>query len=463
MTTIEVTLPTMGEGITDATITKWLVSEGDTVEEDQPLVEIATDKVDSEVPAPVSGTVKKIICQEGEIPKIGEVLVVISTDEAVEYPEHEKHEEPENEEFTEQAQETEGEDNLVMEPEDTLPSEHAEVTVENQHKNRLKNQYISPYIRNLAKANNITLDELATIEGSGLNGTLTKHDMLNYMNTRLYRTMKKEKPEKEKPAPKAGHYAVLDPGVYPPTEKKKNGSPDYGRVEIIEMDRMRKLIAENMVRSVLTSPHVTSFVEADLTNLVQWRNTIKQKFINKYNEKLTYTPLIIEAVTKALKDYPLINASVENDKILVKKDINIGMATALTNGNLIVPVIKNADQLSLEGLASSVNDLAERARKNQLKPHEIKHGTFTITNLGPFGNVSGTPIINQPEVAILAAGAILRKPAVVKTGHGETLGIRDIMILSLTYDHRLVDGSLGGMFLKRVAEHLENFDVTRKV
>ena len=229
------------------------------------------------------------------------------------------------------------------------------------------------------------------------------------------------------------------------------------------MDRMRKLIAEHMVKSVLTSPHVTSFVEADLTNLVQWRNSVKKAFADKYHEKLTYTPLIIESVAKALKDYPLINVSVDQDKILVKKDINVGMATALTNGNLIVPVIKNADQLTLPGLATEVNDLAKRARENKLKPSEIKNGTFSITNLGSFGNVSGTPIINQPEVAILAAGAILRKPAVVKTDHGESIGIRDIMILSLTYDHRVVDGSLGGLFLKRVSEYLENFNIKREI
>jgi 2-oxoglutarate dehydrogenase E2 component (dihydrolipoamide succinyltransferase) len=456
MTTVEVILPAMGEGITDATITKWLVEEGDTVEEDQPLVEIATDKVDSEIPAPASGTIKKIMSKEGEIPKVGEVLAVITADKEVDEPDQ-----PPADVENLQDNEEEIQPHPEMEqPEEEIIYEQPNPVLSNKIKFSLQNRYISPFIRNLAKANNISIEELSNIPGSGANGTLTKHDVLDYMNRRLTSGISHN--ETGEPS-SMGHYPAMEVHTSSGKTKKSNGSSENPRVEIIEMDRMRKLIAEHMVKSVLTSPHVTSFVEADLTNLVQWRNQMKGEFLEKYQEKLTYTPLLIEAVAKALKDFPLINVSVDQDKILVKKDINVGMATALTNGNLIVPVIKNADQLTLQGLAAEVNDLAKRARENKLKPAEVKGGTFSITNLGSFGNISGTPIINQPEVAILAAGAILRKPAVVKTEHGESIGIRDIMILSLTYDHRVVDGSLGGIFLKRVAEYLENFDVTRKI
>ncbi len=458
MTTIEVILPAMGEGITDAKITRWLVEEGDIVEEDQPLVEIATDKVDSEIPAPAAGTIKKIISKEGEIPRIGEVLAVVATD--AEVPMDEADQEYVQDGIPEQ-KETKYENEESNVPEETPVFKQPSPVLSNKIKIELQDRYISPFIRNLAKTNNISLEELSAVPGSGANGRLTKHDVLDYINRRLTSTAGQNSSQFSN----RGNQHYPSPEFQSSTAKpeKNNGSSENPRVEIIEMDRMRKLIAEHMVKSVLTSPHVTSFVEADLTNLVQWRNSVKKAFAEKYNEKLTYTPLIIEAVSKALKDYPLINVSVDQDKILVKKDINVGMATALTNGNLIVPVIKNADQLTLPGLATEVNDLAKRARENKLKPSEIKNGTFSITNLGSFGNVSGTPIINQPEVAILAAGAILRKPAVVKTNHGESIGIRDIMILSLTYDHRVVDGSLGGLFLKRVSEYLENFDIKREI
>lgn len=457
MTTVEVILPAMGEGITDANITRWLVEEGDKVEEDQPLVEIATDKVDSEIPSPAAGIIKKIISKEGDVPKIGEVLAIIATGtDALDEESGQEEEQPSatenNENRVELSESEQMEDEPVLELPDPLMS--------NQIKHELQKKYISPFIRNIAKANNISIEELSTIPGSGANGRITKNDVLNYMNKRLTSTLGKSA---SKTTSKVGQYPSLGVKHSSARPEKGNGFSENPRIEIIEMDRMRKLIAEHMVKSVLTSPHVTSFVEADLTNLVQWRNSVKKQFQEKYKEKLTYTPLIIEAVSKALKDYPLINVSVDQDKILVKKDINVGMATALTNGNLIVPVIKNADQMTLPGLAAAVNDLAKRARDNKLKPAEIKNGTFSITNLGSFGNISGTPIINQPEVAILAAGAILRKPAVVKTVYGESIGIRDIMILSLTYDHRVVDGSLGGMFLKRVAEYLENFDVDREI
>ncbi len=456
---MEILLPAMGEGITDATITKWLVNEGAEVEADQPMVEIATDKVDSEIPAPEAGVLKKIFAKEGDVPKVGEVIALLEV-AGEEHTETTAVSEPDQTTTTEELREETVTDKAYQDESTPAPSE-PQPAIQNrvieEYKSALKDKFISPYIRNLAKANNISLKELVHIQGTGSNKRLTKHDILNYLNQRT------SKPAIEQfDVPSNDVKALIEEKR---REKKPgaNGESGHARYEIVEMDRMRKLIAQHMVQSVQTSPHVTSFAEADLTNLVRWRNSKKQEFQQKYNQKLTLTTLFIDAITRALKDFPMINVSVDEDKIIVKKDINIGMATALTNGNLIVPVIKNADQLTLQGIAAVVNDLAERARLNKLRPEEIRGGTFTLTNVGTFGNITGTPIINQPEVAIMAAGSITRKPAVVKTPQGESIGIRDMIILSLTYDHRVVDGSLGGSFLKRVADYLEDFDVKRDI
>ncbi|RMG81748.1 MAG: 2-oxo acid dehydrogenase subunit E2, partial [Bacteroidetes bacterium] len=324
-------------------------------------------------------------------------------------------------------------------------------------------RFYSPLVRNIAKTEGITQEELDRIPGTGKDNRVTKNDILNYLKNRDSQQQvsaqpqttqaKKEEPE---PAPK--------PEKPAPQPSTSSASQNYsGNVEIIEMDRMRKLIAEHMVHSKHTSPHVTSFVEADVTKIVNWRNKVKKQFLDKYNEKITFTPIFIEAIVKAINDYPMINVSVDGDKIIKKNYINIGMATALPSGNLIVPVIKNANMLNLVGLTKAVNDLANRARNNQLKPDEIQDGTFTLTNVGTFGNVMGTPIINQPQVAILATGAIQKKPAVIEAPEGDMIGIRHKMFLSLSYDHRVVDGALGGSFLRRIADYLEAFDEQREI
>ena len=445
---LEITLPAMGEGITDATVIKWLVEEGEQVEKDQPVVEIATDKVDSEITAPEDGILKNIIAREGDIPKVGELLAELETDKVedkvsgkntfVEVPKSIE----EKEEGLKKQIVHETEVALNVESKFEIPT----------YKKDLSKKFISPFIRHMAKENNISLKELSSIKGTGADGKIVRDDLLAFLKSKT----------------KSGNGKSLT-GEFEGSIANKNGSangnggPANGRIEIVEMDRMRKLIAQHMIHSVQTSPHVTSFAEADITELVIWRNKWKNKFVEKHNQRLTFTPLFIEAINKSIKDYPLINSSVDGDKILIKKDINIGMATALTNGNLIVPVIKNADMLTLQGLAGKVNELADRARKNKLSPLEVKGGTFTITNIGSFGNTTGTPIINQPEVAILAVGSIVRKPAVVKTEYGESIGIRDMITLSLTYDHRVIDGSLGGLFLKRISEYLENFDTSREI
>lgn len=448
---LDITLPSMGEGITDATVIKWLVEEGEEVEKDQPVVEIATDKVDSEITAPEDGILSNIIAKEGDVPKVGETLARLETDKAeVENTIPKK--EPEYVEVSKSIQQKEEGLKKQMESEREVVRE-AESNIEMPlFKKELSKVYISPFIRQMAKENKISLKELSSIKGSGAEGRIVKEDLLEFLN-------KKSKTSNGKASVFDANKSVLGKNG----STNGNGEPANGRFEIIEMDRMRKLIAQHMVQSVQISPHVTSFAEADITELVIWRNKWKNKFVEKYGQRLTFTTLFIEAINKSIKDYPLINSSVDGDKIIIKKDINIGMATALTNGNLIVPVIKNADMLTLQGLAGKVNELADRARKNKLSPVEVKGGTFTITNIGSFGNTTGTPIINQPEVAILAVGSIIRKPAVVKTEHGESIGIRDIVILSLTYDHRVIDGSLGGLFLKRISEYLENFDTSREI
>lgn len=440
MAQVELIMPKMGESIIEATILKWVKQVGDTVEVDDTILEIATDKVDSEVPSPVSGTIAKILFQEDEVVEVGKAIAIIATEG------EEVADTPAPTQATTPA--TNGVSTPVVEKVAAAPT----ATVTNAVATKevmpsASNRFYSPLVRNIAKAENISIAELDGIAGSGKNGRVTKNDMLAFLANRT------AAPQTAAPVttPVAKATATTPPPASTPV------STD-GAVEIVEMDRMRKLIADHMVMSKHTSPHVTSFIEVDVTNIVNWRNRIKKDFQNKYGEKITFTPIFIEAVAKALRDFPMVNVSVDGSNIIVKKDLNIGMAAALPSGNLIVPVIKNADHLNLMGLTKSVNDLAQRARANKLKPEEIQAGTFTLTNVGTFGNVMGTPIINQPQVAILAVGAIRKKPAVMETEYGDVIAVRQLMFMSLSYDHRVVDGFLGGSFLRRVGDYLEAFD-----
>ena len=431
MAELKVELPKMGESVAEATITTWLKSVGDKIEEDEPIVEIATDKVDSEVPSPCTGILKEALFNVGDIVQVGSIFAVIETDQNVGT-------EIENEEVKLSEMEVESE---ILKPLEKEVSE--QILVEST-----SDRFYSPLVKSIAKKENIKQDELDQIIGTGANGRVTKKDMLNYIESKSNKTPISKVNQKELKS-------------QTPTVISTSTMGQSGEGEIIEMDRMRKMIADHMVHSVHTAPHVTSFVEADVTNLVLWRNKYKKEFENREGEKLTFTPIFIEAVAKALRDFPLVNSSIDGDKIIVKNNINIGMATALPSGNLIVPVINQADQLNLVGLAKKVNDLALRARNNQLKPDEITGGTYTISNVGTFGNVMGTPIINQPQSAILALGAIRKKPAVIESPTGDMIGIRHLMFLSHSYDHRNVDGALGGQFVKKVADYLENFNVER--
>ena len=417
---IQLIMPKMGESVAEATILKWLKKEGDKIEADEAVLEIATDKVDSEVPSPAAGILSKRLFEEGQVVKVGEVIAMIAA---------------------------EGESAGASAPAVSAPSAPIE-------KVSASGRFYSPLVRNIAKQEGVTLNELESIKGSGANNRLTKQDLIEHLSNRG------QQPATTQPATQPSAAPKATPASAPVQTPSVSVS---GNVEIIEMDRMRKLIADHMVMSKQTSPHVTSYVEADVTNIVKWREKVKKTFEKRENEKITYTPIFIEAVAKAIRDYPMVNVSVEGTKILIKKNINIGMAAALPSGNLIVPVIKSADFLNLIGLTKVVNDLANRARNNKLKPDEIQDGTFTITNVGTFGNVMGTPIINQPQVAILAVGAIRKKPAVIETPEGDSIGIRHMMFLSLSYDHRVVDGSLGGSFLRRIADYLEQFDSNRSI
>ena len=430
MAELKVELPKMGESVAEATITTWLKSVGDQIEEDEPIVEIATDKVDSEVPSPCSGILKEALFKEGDVVQVGAVFAVIESDQNV---------------GTEIVEEKEELSEMEIESEILKPLEKEEVS--DIKLESTSERFYSPLVKSIAKKESISQDELDKISGSGANGRVTKKDMLSYIENKSTKTQ-----PTSTAAPKTSSPAIIPSSPSP--------SPS-GSDEIIEMDRMRKMIADHMVHSVHTAPHVTSFVEADVTNLVLWRNKHKKEFEKREGEKLTFTPIFIEAVAKALRDLPMVNSSIDGDKIIVKSNINIGMATALPSGNLIVPVINNADQLNLVGLAKKVNDLALRARSNQLKPDEISGGTYTISNVGTFGNVMGTPIINQPQSAILALGAIRKKPAVIESPTGDMIGIRHMMFLSHSYDHRNIDGALGGQFVRKVADYLENFSLER--
>ena len=430
-------MPKMGESIAEATIIKWLKSEGDRIEIDEAVLEIATDKVDSEVPSPSEGVLGKIFFQEGDVVEVGAQIAEILTENAEII---EDSTEISNNKIEIVANEIEKQVETIVEDKPTAPLVSS-----------TSNRFYSPLVLNISKTEGISLNELASIVGSGKDGRVTKKDMLTYVKSKNRQPQKNEtSPNLQKPS--SISVKTNAEGVF-----VNNGD------EIIEMDRMRKLIAEHMVNSKKTSPHVTSFVEADVTNIVQWRNRVKRDFHQREGEKITFTPIFIEAVAQAIKEFPSINISVEEDKIIKKGNINIGMATALPSGNLIVPVIKNADQLNLLGITKKVNDLANRARMNQLKPEEIQGGTYTITNVGTFGNIMGTPIINQPQVAILAFGAIKKKPAVIETTDGDFIGVRHMMYLSHSYDHRVVDGALGGQFVRKVADILESWNLQRNI
>ena len=443
MAQTEVILPKMGESVAEATITTWLKNVGDTVEAEEAIVEIATDKVDSEVPSPVSGTILQILVEEGSVAQVGQAIAVIggegettATPAPASTPQAAAVSEP------------------VMAAEQSVADAVAMVAEAPDFSG--SDKFYSPLVKSIAKAEVIPVNELDTLSGSGKNGRVTKKDILAHVESRTNGV----------PAP-SSRATIEAPAAAPtPAAKPAQSAPAKsvsGNVEIIQMDRMRKLIADHMVMSKSTSAHVTSFVEADVTNIVNWRNKVKKSLQEKEGEKLTFTPIFIEAITKAIKDFPMINISIEGDQIIRKKEINVGMAAALPSGNLIVPVIRNTDHLNLVGITKAVNDLANRARTNKLLPDEIQGGTYTVSNVGTFGNVMGTPIINQPQVAIMAVGAIVKKPAVIETPQGDTIGIRQMMFLSHSYDHRVVDGALGGMFVRRVADYLENWDMNREV
>lgn len=456
MARYELKLPKMGESVAEATITNWLKKVGETIAADEAVLEIATDKVDSEVPSEVSGILVEQLFQKDDVVKVGQTIAIIETDAQATIEQNETIEKP----VIEAEAEATKIEEKVTEIQQNIVS-----TVKNNYAD--SERFYSPLVRNIAKEEGVSIQELDSINGTGKEGRVTKEDLLLYIKNKSVKgvsivdeqTSVKETVTEIKETPKVEAKVEEKTQVEP--EKKIPVSVN-GQDEIIEMDRMRKLISKYMVESVQTSAHVQSFIEVDVTTIVNWRNKVKDAFEKREGEKLTFTPIFMEAVAKALKDFPMMNISVEGEYIIKKKNINLGMAAALPNGNLIVPVIKNADMLNLVGLTKMVNDLANRARNNQLKPDDIQGGTYTVTNVGTFGSVFGTPIINQPQVGILALGAIRKVPAVIEAPTGDYIGIRHKMFLSHSYDHRVVDGALGGSFVKRVADYLEGFNENRE-
>lgn len=446
-------MPKMGESIAEATIIRWLKNEGDRVEKDEPIVEIATDKVDSEIPSTEAGILVKQMYKDGDVVKVGEPVAMINTEGGASAVAPAPTAAP------------------VAAPvvETPIAVETAVAAIENQIQaaqpapeplsNADGSRFYSPLVLNIARTEGVSMSELETVPGTGKEGRVTKSDILAYVANR---GNAQPVAVASTAAPSAPAAPVISNQTPAKVEVKSSISLNPGD-ELIEMDRVRKLIADHMVMSKHTSPHVTSFVEADVTNLVNWRNRVKDSFKKREGENITFTPIFIEAVAKAIKDFPMINVSVDGSTIIKKKNINVGMAVAQQNGNLIVPVIKNADSMNLLGLTRAVNELANRARIGKLTPDEIQGGTYTLTNVGSFGNVLGTPVINQPQVAIMAVGAIRKKPAVLETEYGDVIAIRHMMYLSHSYDHRVVDGALGGMFVRRVADYLEQWDVNREI
>ncbi len=464
MSIVDIIMPKMGESITDATIIKWYKKVGDKIDEEETLLEVATDKVDSEIPSPVKGIVASIIHKEEEVVDVGEVIATINigssdgtrkikkdengrrqtTDDRREVPTEHVGTTEERGQKTEQAGATplEVEKEIIR-----LPTLKAEKLTTSEESTR----FYSPLVKSIATKEGISKEELDTVEGRGAKGRVTKKDIMAYVKGR--RTKSPITAPKAVSASSKGAVAPSSPIAISSIEKD----------EIVEMDRMRKLIAEHMVNSKRTSAHVTSFAEADVSAVYKWRNRVKAEFLLKHGQKLTFTPIFVEALAKSIREHPGVNVSIDGNKIIYKKDINIGIATALPSGNLIVPVILNADLFNLHGITKNLNDKVERARNNKLDPTEIQNGTFTLTNIGTYGNILGTPIINQPQVAILATGAIKKKPVVIETKEGDAIGVRHMMYLSLSYDHRVVDGYMGGTFLQTVVNHLENFDDTREI
>lgn len=437
MAKFELKLPKMGESVAEATVTNWLKAVGDRIEVDEAVLEIATDKVDSEVPSEVEGVLLEILFKADDVVQVGQTLAIIETEANI---------------ASEEDSVSISSEDEVVSPPDILPVPQPEVVVPTEVvppvSESNKERFYSPLVKNIATAEGISNTELDTIPGTGKDGRVTKNDILKYIENRAASAS-------VSPQFQESISRVQEPSR-PVTPVSVNGGD-----EIIEMTRMGKLIAHHMVESVQTSAHVQSFIEADVTSIWNWRKKVKDAFEKREGENLTFTPIFMEAVAKALKDFPMVNISVEGDKIIKRRNINLGMAAALSDGNLIVPVIKNADQLNLVGMSKAVNDLANRARNNQLKPDEIQGGTYTVTNVGTFGSIMGTPIINQPQVAILALGAIRKVPAVIETAQGDFIGIRYKMFLSHSYDHRVVNGALGGQFVKRVADYLEGWDENR--
>lgn len=433
---VEIILPKMGESVAEATVTSWLKEVGDLIEVEDALLEIATDKVDSEVPSTHKGVLVEKLCKVGDVVLVGAPVAVIEIEGEVTIeikPSSQVQTLP-----------------IITEEIKTVKSLNTSLDLNRENDNIISSsRFYSPLVKKIAEKENISLQELNAIKGSGLNDRVTKNDILNYLQEgKKYsdNTNKKNEHLFEVAEVKSSSATVISGGD-----------------EIIEMDRVRKLIAKHMIHSKQIAPHVTSFVETDVTNLVKWRDKIKDEFTKKEGYKITFTPIFIEAIAKALRDFPMVNISIDGDKIIKKKNINIGVAVALPTGNLIVPVIKNADQLNMIGISNQLNDLSNRARKNKLTQEDVSGGTFTLTNAGTFGNIMGTPIINQPEVAILAVGVIQKKPAVIETPEGDVIAIRHKMFMSMSYDHRVVDGMLGGSFLKRVSDYLEAFDYNRNI
>ena len=442
MAEIEIRLPKMGESVTEATITNWIKNIGDSVAMDEALVEVATDKVDNELPSEAAGILVKRFFEKDQVAQVGDVIAIISTEGGA----------------------TESVGTTVQKTELKIDVPALEAVYSNGNQTSISSdsdKFYSPLVKSIAAKENIGLAELDSLTGTGKDGRVTKNDMISYLAVRGNIAIETPKPAIDAApvvaAPVANTSSGFLSNIKQPIVIANPGD------EIIEMDRMRRLIADHMVMSTHVSPHVTSYVEADVTNIVNWRNKVKESFKKREGQNLTFTPIFIEAIVKAIKDFPMINVSVSGTTIIKRKDINIGMATALPSGNLIVPVIKNADQLNLVGITKQVNQLANNARDNKLKPEDIQGGTYTVTNVGTFGNVMGTPIINQPQVAILALGAIRKVPAVIETPEGDFIGIRQKMFLSHSYDHRVVDGALGGQFVRRVADYLEQFDINKEI
>ena len=447
MSLVDLVMPKLGESIMEATILKWHKKPGDQIKQDETVLDIATDKVDSEVPSTAECVIEEILFKENDVVPIGTIIAKIRVGaSSAQQPSAPSSSSPSRE----------YEEAKVVEEIPYQPSA-SKATAGGGNGNKMR--FYSPLVLNIAQSEGISMSELENIPGTGQDGRVSKKDILSYVANRGKGTSQPQQPAQAPSAQPASQVTVL-----PQSTPASQAPVVYqGNVEIIEMDRMRKMIAKHMVDSKQTSPHVTSFAECDVTNLVQWRDRVKKEFEKREGEKITFTPLFIEAIVKSIKKYPMMSSSVDGDRIIIKKDLNIGMATALPSGNLIVPVIKNADQLNLVGLTKQVNGLANAARTGKLKPDDTAGGTFTLTNVGTFGSIMGTPIINQPQVAIMAVGAIKKRPMVIETAQGDTIGIRHMMYISLSYDHRIIDGSLGSTFLNAVSKELENFDPNRPI